>query len=393
LQSSHTDHSVKRFGQTPTDPFTGQQPFTRPLCSAAWAATASHRDLDRICAHYRFPENLSGKGECIGILAFGGAVSESDLARYFQHLACAPDLRFEILGTSDLPNQNSRHDAETALDIQLAGGLAPGARIVTYFASNNEKGWADALDRVIHDRKNCPSVLIISWGATEDLWQPATLHALNDLFQQAARRGITVCVASGDDGCAQDSDGYCRVTFPASSPFVLACGGTSMAAGPSEVVWNVRNQNASGGGISDVLPRPGWQSILPPVPPPVPCRRKSDFAGRRLPDVAGPAGQGYAVYVGARYQNRIGGTSAVAPFWAALIARLNEGLRRQGRPRLGYFHPRLYQDRAIQQTFRGITSGHNDPYTTKGYPAGPGWNCCTGWGSPDGVRLLEVLCL
>lgn len=352
----------------------------------------SHRDLEQISERYRFPKDLSGKGECIAILAFGGAISVSDLTRYFEHIGHVPDLRFETLGTCDKPNQSSRHDAEVALDIQLAGGLAPGARIVTYFAPGNEQGWVDALDCAIHDRKNQPSVLSISWGAAEGLWRPATLHALNDLFCQAVHRGITICAASGDDGCAQDSNGYCRVNFPASSPFVLACGGSSTAADHNDVVWNVRNQSASGGGISDVLPKPDWQNALPALPSPIPRRRNPIFEGRLLPDVSGLASQGYAIYVGGRYQNRIGGTSAVAPLWSALIARLNQGLRRQGRPPIGHFHPRLYRDLSIQQGFRSIATGHNDPFGSNGYQARHGWNCCTGWGSPDGAKLFEALC-
>jgi kumamolisin len=351
-----------------------------------------HRDFEQMSERYRFPRGLSGKGESIGILTFGGAVSPSDLARYFhQQIGRVPDLRFESVGANDLPNQDSRYDTEVTLDIQLAGGLAPGALIVTYFAPNNEHGWVDALDRAIHDERNHPSVLSISWGATEDLWQRATLHTLNDLFREAAGRGITICAASGDDGCAQDSAGYCRVTFPASSPFVLACGGTSAAADHREVVWNIRNQSASGGGISDVLPRPDWQSPVSVLRTPVPRRRNPSFDGRQLPDVAGLASHAYAVYVGGRYQNRIGGTSAVAPIWSALVARLNEGLRSRGLPRVGHLHPLLYQDRSIQETFSDITSGHNDPFGKNGYQAGLGWNPCTGWGTPNGADLLRAL--
>lgn len=384
---------MKRARQTPRD--TTFFPSARPFASATSHCPETaipQRDLELITERYRFPKGLSGKGECIGILAFGGAISASDLTRYFEQIGHAPDLRFEILGTSDKPNQNSRHDVEVALDIQLAGGLAPGARIVTYFAHGNEKGWVDALDWAIHDRKNQPSILSISWGAAEDFWQPATLHALNELFCEAVHLGITICAASGDDGCAQDSDGFCRVNFPASSPFVLACGGTSTEASHREVVWNVRNQGASGGGISDVLPRPGWQNPLPALSSPMPRRRNPNFQGRLVPDVSSLASQGYAVYVGGRYQNRIGGTSVVTPLWSALIARLNEGLRRRGLPPIGHFHPRLYQDRSIQQAFQSVTSGHNDPFSSKGYQAGPGWNCCAGWGIPDGTKLLEALC-
>jgi kumamolisin len=388
---------VKPVKQTPANQVAfglENRPFAGPFHSvtAARSGTMFRRDFQQISERYRFPPGFSGKGETIGILAFGGAVSRSDLARYFhQQIGRVPDLRFESVGANNLPNQDSRHDTEVTLDIQLAGGLAPGARIVTYFAPNSEQGWIDALDRAIHDERNQPSVLSISWGATEDLWQLATLHALNDLFCEAAGRGITICAASGDDGCAQDLSGYCRVTFPASSPFVLACGGTNAGADDREVVWNIRNQSASGGGISDILPRPDWQSPISALPSSVLRRRNPSFDGRQLPDVAGLASHAYAVYVGGRYENRIGGTSAVAPIWSALVARLNEGLRSRGLARVGHLHPLLYQDRSIQETFSDITSGHNDPFGKNGYQAGGGWNPCTGWGTPNGEQLLRAL--
>jgi kumamolisin len=349
--------------------------------------------MEQLTDRYSFPRGLTGHGECIGILAFGGGVAHSDLTRYFlQQTGSVPELRFQNATSTNRPNVNSEHDCELALDIQSAAVLAPRAKIVTYFSSRDEKGWIDTLTRAIHDEENRPSVLSISWGATEDCWGKHTLHVLNELFEDAASLGITVCAASGDAGCSSDSDGNCRVTFPASSPFVLACGGTSDEAGGCEVVWNERNQSASGGGISDRVKRPNWQ-------PPnsshessfVPSRRDPEFDGRRLPDVSGLASRSYSVYVGGRYQNGVGGTSAVAPLWSALVARLNEGLKNAGLPSTGCFHPLLYNVRILQDTFTQITRGHNDPFGGRGYEAHPGWNPCCGWGTPNGERLLAAL--
>jgi kumamolisin len=206
-------------------------------------------------------------------------------------------------------------------------------------------------------------------------------------------RCVTVCAASGDAGCAMHVNGHCRVSFPASSPFVLACSGTSRVSGHNEIVWNVRNSAASSGGISDRISRPAWQPPLSDVlAPPVPPRQNPTFDGRQLPDVAAVASHSYSVYVGGVYRNSAGGTSAAAPLWSALIARLNEGLCERGLSPLGHFHPRLYRDRSIQRSFRSILRGHNDPFGRNGYRAHPGWNFCTGWGTPDGIRLLEALC-
>ena len=365
--------------------------ITNPFAShAPWRCS-----IKMTSERYGFPPGLSGKGECIGILAFGGAASSSDVSRFFErHSTGAPNLRFENVAPADRRNLNSRFDAELALDIQLAGALAPGARIVAYSTSNDDRGWIEGACRAIYDRENKPSVLSISWGATEDSWHPDTIDRLNQLFEEAAKMGITICAASGDDGCARGTDGFCRVSFPASSPYVLACGGTAWQTSSShETVWNVRNKNASGGGVSDLIARPQWQR--PPsdvILPPIPSRRDPGFDGRQLPDVSGLASHSYSIYVGGAYQNRVGGTSAVAPLWSALMARLNEGLRDRGLPRIGHFHPLLYGDQRIQKSFQSILSGHNDPYCAGGYHAGPGWNPCTGWGTPNGQLLLEALC-
>ena len=355
--------------------------------------TSSLSPIELIADRYHFPRELSGKDECIGILAFGGGIALSDLHRYFRELhGNVPGLRFQDVTSANQPNLNSQHDRELALDIEIAGGLAPGARIVIYFATNDEKGWVDALSRAIHDDENKPSILSISWGAFEEWWGNSTIKVLTQLFEEAATLGITICAASGDDGCAMDPNGHCRVTFPASSPLVLACGGSSLLADGEEVVWNVRNKSASGGGISDLVNRPDWQPSLPALASSAfPSRSDPNFDGRQLPDVAGIASTSFSVYVGGSYHNGAGGTSAVAPLWSALVARLNEGLRQRGLPRVGYFNPLLYKDRFIQKTFRDITVGHNDPFGRKGYEAKRGWDACTGWGSPNGERLLEAL--
>ena len=350
-------------------------------------------DGGHITARYNFPREFTGRGECVGILAFGGGLALSDVIRCLDRQTDAElDLRFENVTATNRPNLDSQHDFELALDLQVVARLAPAARIVVYFGSNDEQGWLDTVSAAIHDEVNRPSVLSISWGATEDWWKINSIERLNTLFAEAARLGITVCAASGDQGCAWDSDGYCRVTFPASSPFVLSCGGTCLTAQGVEVVWNARNAGASGGGISDRISRPLWQPPLSKIPfVDSPCRRNPDFDGRQLPDVVALAGNFCSVYLGGGYHNRNEGTSAAAPLWSALIARLNEGRRVQGQPRIGHLNPRLYLDRAIQQSLRPVDMGHNDPFGNRGYRACEGWNFCTGWGSPDGAKILQAL--
>ena len=207
-------------------------------------------------------------------------------------------------------------------------------------------------------------------------------------MQAAAAKGITVVVAAGNSGASDGvQDGRTHVDFPASSPWVLSVGGTTLVAEKnsigSEVVWNDKGGGATGGGISDVFPMPEWQKDIS-----MPKNANNGPAGRGVPDVAANASPntGYTVFIGG-HATVIGGTSASAPLWAGLIALLNQGTGR----RLGYINPLLYKQDGRSGAFHNITNGNNSVPGVTGYTAGPGWNACTGWGSPDGQKLLEVI--
>jgi kumamolisin len=349
--------------------------------------------LERIRDLYCFPQDLSGNGECIAVLEFGGSLSPNDLQTFFRQSGITmPKISFEIVDSTYQIVEDSRADAELALDVEMAGSLAPGARIAVYFATNDEKGWVDALCAAIHDDSNQPTVLTVSWGAIEQWWEDDKRNTITELLEDAARFGMTVCAASGDDGSCIDANACARVTFPASSPLVLACGGTSLMPDGQEVVWNEGVQDASGGGISDCLRRPDWQTLQnASVQLPAPRRADPSFDGRGLPDVSGLASNSYSIYVHGCYVNGVGGTSAVAPLWAALVANLNEGLKRHGLSRMGCFNPLLYRNPALQKTFNDIVNGNNGQNGVGGYKARTGWDPCTGWGSPNGSRLLDEL--
>jgi len=275
-------------------------------------------------------------------------------------------------------------DGEVMLDIEVAGSIAPAAKIVVYFAENTDAGFLNAITTAVHDSTNNPSVLSISWGGSESSWTQQAMTSMDQAFQSAAAMGVSVCVAAGDDGSTDGvTDGLNHVDFPASSPNVLACGGTElMASGDaitSEVVWNelANNEGATGGGISDVFPLPSYQSAAG-----VPASANPNHnAGRGVPDVAGDAdpNTGYVTLVDGQ-PDVIGGTSAVAPLWAGLIALINESM---GKP-VGFINPLLYQ--TPKGDFNSITSGNNGAYS-----AGPGWNACTGLGSPIGAAIAAAL--
>jgi kumamolisin len=333
---------------------------------------------------YGFPA-ATGQGECVALIELGGGFRPADLDTYFNGLGQSPAtvVAVSVDGATNSPGDANGPDGEVMLDIEVVGAIAPQAQIAVYFAPNTDAGFLDAVTTAIHDSVRNPSVISISWGGSESTWTTQAKTAMDEAFQAAAAMGITVCVASGDNGSGDGvADGANHVDFPASSPHALACGGTSLkAAGGSigsETVWNDGAQGgASGGGVSGFFARPAWQADL--------SVRSANGAStaltqRGVPDVAGDADPetGYIVRVDGAAAV-IGGTSAVAPLWAALIARINQLTGHAA----GYVNPRLY---ANPQALRDITTGNNGSFA-----AAPGWDACTGLGSPNGAALRGVI--
>ncbi len=289
-------------------------------------------------------------------------------------------------GGSNTPGGDA--DGEVLLDIEIVGAIATGANIAVYFAPNTDQGFIDAITDAVHDTTRKPSVVSISWGGPEDSWTQQSQNAMNAALQDAATLGVTVTVAAGDDGSSDGvTDGKLHVDFPASSPYALACGGTTLNGSgntiSSEVVWNetASNEGATGGGVSTVFAIPSYQSAAG-----VPVQPQTNVAGRGVPDVAGDADPttGYQVRVDGKNQV-VGGTSAVAPLWAALAALMNEKL---GQP-VGFLNPKLYA--LTGSALHDVISGNNDDSGLGYYQARAGWDPCTGLGSPDGTALLSAL--
>lgn len=363
---------------------------------------------------YQFPTDATGAGQSIALIELGGGFDAADMREYFRRLGRrppalrvreiesarnAPASRAEIRRYwESLPEQNSSAarpggglspeqmerigwTIETTMDIQLASALAPGARIAAYFAPPTAHGKLQAIRAALRER-NGPGIVSMSWGAHEEEFNGSTVAAIERMLRLAALRGVTVCCSSGDDGDGTAEGGAPRVNYPASSPHVLACGGTHLAgsrAGARESVWREEfagRAMASTGGSSRLFPRPSWQDTAP-------IRQKTGGDGRGVPDVAAKAdvAEGYGIVV-AGLDIAMGGTSAAAPLWAALVARINEKL---GVP-AGYLTPLFYQ-RRFRSAFRDITSGESGSR----FRASRGWDPCTGWGSPKGARLLEAL--
>lgn len=335
---------------------------------------------------YDFPSAESGEGQCIGLLELGGGYTAADLSQYFSGLGLPVPtvVPVSVDGATNAPSgSTSGPDAEVSLDIEVAGALAPGATLAVYFAPNTDQGFLDALSTAVHDTVRRPSVVSVSWGGPESSWTAQARAAFESVLEDAAALGVTVVASAGDDGADDAGPGTgLSVDFPASSPEVVACGGTRLvlrgAAISEEVVWNdlATGGGATGGGVSVDFSRPTYQADagVPAGP--------NGFVGRGVPDVAGDAdpSTGFQIRVDGQ-AIVVGGTSAVAPLWAALFACINQLL---GGP-LGFVNPRLYA-LANSGVFHDITSGGNG-----GYEAGPGWDACTGLGSPSGTRLADAL--
>lgn len=342
---------------------------------------------------YNFPAGMDGTGQTIGIIELGGGYLDSDLDRYFQDLNLKkPNVSWvSVDGHANAPTDANGADPQVEADIEIVGSVAPGANIVVYFSSSDIDGYLKAIQAVLQDEVHHPSVVTIGWGSPESSpsWHTEDLKKIDKLLKTAASRDMTVVVASGDNGARDEAtENRLRVDFPASSPWVLAVGGTRLIPGTdsgfSEVVWNDSDSGAgaTGGGVSEIFDRPKWQSKIR-VPHSLSAR-----PGRGVPDVAinASAEIGYFLVIHGLYM-QMGGTSIAAPMWAGLVALLNQGLGRN----LGFINPLLYESLGPAGVLRSVTSGHNGIGNLSGYCAGPGWNAATGWGTPDGTKMLQSL--
>jgi kumamolisin len=373
--------------------------------STASASVPAGFTPPQLASLYSFPKNLDGTGQTIAILELGGGFHPAELTTYFQNLGIAtpPSVTAATYtnGGTNSPGTNAldpnNPDVEVMLDIEVSGSIAPGAKIVVYFAPDTtDQSFLGVMNAILTDTVNKPNIVSISWGGPEDEATAQFRNEFDQLLQSAASLGVTICVAAGDNGSADFAaddpnwDKKAHVDFPASDPFVLACGGTQLTASSTaitkEVVWDDGKNDGTGGGVSRFFALPSYQQNAG-VPP------AADPTGpvmRGVPDVAGDAApaSGYRIICdGTSFPDPsqgippVGGTSAVAPLWAGLLARINQGL---GKP-VGFINPLLYAAPA-NATFRDITQGNNGDYK-----AGTGWDACTGLGTPNGQNLLQAL--
>lgn len=329
-----------------------------PAVAAPWT-------IPDLCAAYKIPRTFNGNG-VIGILELGGGWVQSDLDQFSSTNGLPPIqvTNVSVDGTSNAPSSPpdlTSADVEVALDIQVAAatyyyatGKMP--QIKVFYASNNFESFESVIDAAVATKCD---VLSISWGASEFYWQqyaPGAATSLEAAAQAAAANGLVILAASGDFS-SSDGDPGTNVDVPAACPHIIGCGGTTKTA-TSEIVWGdgVGTDYGTGGGFSTVFPRQAFQLGAP------------RGAGRLVPDISANADPetGYLMVYGGQ-QLQVGGTSAVAPFYAGLFAA-------SGR-KLGFITPTLWKH---PSTFTDITQGSIGAYSAR---VGP--DACTGLGVPN----------
>lgn len=303
---------------------------------------------------YGFP-SFTGKGQTIALIALGGGYKVNEINYYFKYLKldAVPNIvNVYIDGATNRPD-NTLNSLEVVMNIEICGAIANRATLVVYFAPNTSRGLYNAVNAAINDTTYNPKIISLSWGASENIWPLETLTSLNNLFASAVAKGINIFCASGNEG-SNNKGPEPNAVFPASSPNVIACGGTRVDSGGynirSETVWNnfpndPSTKSATGGGISKIFPKLPYQNNV-----------QTDTNMRCVPDISANADPktGYLIFINGAY-GICGGTSCVAPLMAGLTARMNEAKGSN----IGFMNNKLYSNNVCAL----IKSGNNGAYS------------------------------
>jgi kumamolisin len=327
---------------------------------------------------YQFPQDSMGGGQSVAIVEFGGGLDLKDNETYYQqHGLKVPDINIvSVDGAKSKLGQAA--DDEVALDSQMIGVVAPDAKQMLIFAPNSDQGFVDAITRATFTKEGETgnSAISISWGAPESDWSTQAKDNLALAFKKAALKGISIFAATGDKGAKNGTNRF-TADYPAADPSVTGTGGTELTLNGDGTIAKEVGWNNSGGGISELNPVPDFQSDIK-MPP---NANHDSIIGRGVPDICGDASPSTGFKIRVRGQETVmGGTSAVAPLYAALVMRMNGALGQ----RVGYLNPFLYKN-GTSAIFKDITAGNN------GYEAGAGWDAVTGWGVINGKALQDAL--
>lgn len=330
------------------------------------ARTAKALLPHQVAKAYNFPENVDVSKRTVAVLELGGAYKDSDVFAYCERNGYKKPQLSSIM-VDGMTMQSSEADGEVCLDVDVIAGVAQGCKIVVVFAPNSAQGFIDGVKKCVSIN---PDAISISWGGPEDTYSTHERVELDALFKQAAEKGIAVFAASGDNGSSDGEIWGNHVDYPASSPYVVACGGTYLEVNPDGTRLLERVWTNGGGGISKYYPTPDWQSST----------LLHAAKGRRVPDLSGNAdpASGFQVDINGFIQ-QIGGTSAVAPFMAAYQLILNAIAGKH----VGNFHTKIQTHAAC---FYDVRTGSNG-----GFSASQGFDCCTGWGVMDGHAFAKAV--
>ena len=325
---------------------------------------------------------LTGAGQNLGLFEYLGT-DLADLTTYYKNVGQTNNVPITLLSTDgtstscvDTRAGGDCDDTEQTLDMTQAIGMAPGlASLVMYIGSTDT-----AIISAMTTHSPLPTTIGCSWG-----WTPADPSTLNPYFQKMAAQGQNFFAASGDSSTWSSRN----EAWPADNAYVVSVGGTDLITASAGGAW--KSETAwvdSGGGISpDAIPIPSWQQISGVIN----SSNKGSTTLRNGPDVS--ANANFTFYVCADQTtctaNDYGGTSFATPMWAGYIALVNQQLAANGDPTIGFINPTIYAQNVTSSygtDFHDITSG-----TSGSYSAVTGYDLVTGWGSPNGVGLINAL--
>lgn len=339
------------------------------------------------------PLKTGGEGQHGAFISVSGGIDLKDYNAFFPKHGLEQPKPLQIIEVGrgkNRPGNPQNGDVENALDGQIIQTMAPRAKISMIIGSNDNRGYVDAFERGIFPKNGEAqnTVLSSSWG----LWERSQLKplttSLSILFKQATIRGVQVFAAAGDHGAGAS---YLRplyqTEYPAADPNVVGVGGLKTVIGPNNrfsyvAAWDEGPNSSTGGGISTIFGRPGWQKEANTF-----VNKDTGRTGRGVPDIATNAAPstGFPVRYGNGQEGVSGGTSASAPLYAGMMLNINAELAAIGIKPIAPLNPWMYS-RANSEIFNNVPNGSN-----YGYEAGKGWNPVTGLGWVDGTKMLEAM--